>query len=202
MNVYRSTAKVRSSVKRVLFVSNKQGAARQVVEEACSLLGVDLEIVGGDRRVVDVVPHYNSADVVIGIGLVVLEASSCDRPVINFDYQGGEGPVSDDNVYDLRSHNFSGRRRRLWYTSDGLAGSILRTHAGYTSLLPYLRVEHDVSSVANRYLELAANFRSKQFASSRHALASAILRSSRKFSSVRLTSGVSRARGFRQTYSL
>lgn len=154
---FRSLRPVNPELRRVAFVSNRQGRARAIVEEACDMLGVDLRIVGGDSATTDVREAFNWADLVIAVARTALEAMSCERNVICFDWLGGAGPVTLNTVTRLSLENFGGHidpARAAWYSPQQLA-SLMSCYDPSLSLRPYVLENHSRSLVVGRYLSLA-----------------------------------------------
>lgn len=104
---------INEELKNVLIISNYMGRKPEyikLVEECCTELNLNLEIIGdAGKRVPDTRPYIEKADLCIALGRCAMESMSMGRNLIVFDYQGLEGFVSYDNYFDIRKKNFSGR---------------------------------------------------------------------------------------------
>lgn len=152
---FRPIRRVNDELRRVLFLSNHQGHAREVIEETCSRLGLELVIHGQDNKRLDTERLMNEVDLVIGLGRVVYEAMACERNVLVYDYLGGDGWATPESMMSFRRRNCSGRTNKLTYTVDTLT----REFENYDpSLGPKLReyvvANNDVESIAKEYLAL------------------------------------------------
>lgn len=185
---FRSLTQPNKSLKRVAFVSNRQGRARAVVEEACSQMGVQLRVVGAETSTRDVVEVYNWADLVIGVARCALEAMACERNVICFDWVGGAGLATEQTVVRLGRTNFGGHmtsRDATWYSAGELV-NLMQQYDPTRSLRPYVEANHRPDLVATQYLELAEASRTGQSSLTR-SLRTAVLRGPRQLSSVEVT---------------
>ena len=57
----------------------------------------------------DLASRLNEADIVFTLGRGAIETMMCGRIPIIFDYQGGDGMVTPENIHELMTCNFSGR---------------------------------------------------------------------------------------------
>lgn len=141
---------VNEKLTNVLFLSNYQGDALKVISDAT--VGYNLEILGGQTRK-NALELIQWADLVIGLGRSALEAMSCGRNVIVYDYAGAEGYVTPKTMMDFRTHNCSGRNRRLKLTVDDLK----KMYAMYdprNSMRDYILNHNNVRIIAQEYLSL------------------------------------------------
>ena len=84
-----------------------------VVQKACEALNIQCRHIGEKPGVIDqnnVAEELNKADIVFTLGRGVIETMMCGKIPIVYDYQGGDGMVTPENIHELMSHNFSGRR--------------------------------------------------------------------------------------------
>ncbi|MGD8215859.1 hypothetical protein [Aestuariimicrobium sp. Y1814] len=127
---------------RALFLSNKQGAARQLIEEACRLAGLELRVVGGATAVDDPVEALNWADVVFSIGRGVIEAMACNRNVFVLDLYGAKGYVNHENVERMRMDSYSGLLDSSWPDAETLAAQLLAGYDPALRMRSYVEAEH------------------------------------------------------------
>lgn len=160
---FRPLSAPSTTLKRLAFVSNRQGDARPLIEAAAGELGVELRIVGKENAVSDPLDVYNWADMVIGIARVAMEALACGRNVLAMDYLGNHGLASPQGMAQLRSSNYGGHARGTWPTVRELADQI----AAYDpdlSLRDEIENHHDPTRVATQYLDLHASSRPSRVA--------------------------------------
>jgi hypothetical protein len=148
---FRPVRPVNDQLRRILFLSTHQGEALPVVQAAAR--GYELEVLGRGAVTGDVPAAINRADLVVGLGRSAVEAMACGRNVVVFDYRGGDGMVTADNVDLLKRRNFSGRTHQRWFTADELRAEFERYDPA-VNLRPYVLAEHEVSAVARAYLSL------------------------------------------------
>lgn len=175
------------SLRKIAFVSNRQGAARPLVEAASALLpNVELRIVGMNQGVANPEVVYNWADLVIGIARTAMEALACGRNVIALDYMGMHGLVTEDNMGQMREHNFGGHAQGTWPTPEELATEI-RRYDPQRNLRDKIVADHTPQGIAQSYLNLAATV---------HPSTSAALirHGPRLLTSPKITSGISTIR--------
>ena len=86
--------------------------------EACKVLDIKCRRIGEKPGMIDqnnIADELNKADLVFTLGRGVIETMMCGKIPIVFDYQGGDGMVTPENIHDLMTHNFSGRLYRGQY---------------------------------------------------------------------------------------
>ena len=115
-----------------------------IIREACETLGIKATFLGG--RFGEVTPsqlplHINSADIVFSLGRGAIEAMMCARVPIVFDYLGGDGMVTPENLRDLMTCNFSGRRYGKDYTADDLVSEMQKYRSANGAALRALALE-------------------------------------------------------------
>lgn len=198
---YRSSRPPNPTLQRVAFVSNRQGRARPAVEAACRQLGVELRIVGDRTKTRDVVSVYNWADLVIGVARTALEALSCERNVICFDWVGGAGLVTESSVDEMSLSNFGGHldpSESDWYSPEELARLMCQYDSG-RSLRWYVLERHHPSVVVDEYLRTAQEAASRRNAMLR-TVNKGIRRGPKQLTSIQITrSLISIRRGISRT---
>src|SRR6266850_1535353 len=116
----------------------------KIISEACAKLGITARFLGGRFGAVaptELPLHINNADIVFSLGRGAIEAMMCGRIPIIFDYLGGDGMVTPENVRELMSCNFSGRRYGRDYTVDDLVSEIQKYRSGNGPSLRALSLE-------------------------------------------------------------
>ncbi len=141
------------SLRRVAFVSNRQGGALPILTEACESLNVELRVVGKDSAVDDPKDVYNWADVVVGIARVAMEALACGRNVLCFDYMGYHGWVTPESMNDMRYSNFGGHAKGTWPSAESVASALASYDADLDLRQEIVNVNHP-EMVARQYLQL------------------------------------------------
>lgn len=110
--------------------------------KACATLGIRCRRIGerpGALHQDAVAGQINKADIVFTLGRGAIETMMCGRIPIIYDYQGGDGMVTPENIHQLMRCNFSGRLHGVAYTVQQLVeeikkynpenGILLRSHA-------------------------------------------------------------------------
>lgn len=154
---FRPERPLPSAPGRVAFVSNRQGEARHILEEACAIAGLELRVVGRETAVADPQPIYQWADIVVGIARVAVEALAAGRNVMCFDYQGYHGMAQAQALPRLWESNFGGHALGMWPTPVAVANALINEYSPVRDLRPQLREQHDPDRVVRSYLELAAS---------------------------------------------
>lgn len=152
---FKSTRPINSTIKKVLFSSNYQGYAKNVVIHTCQELGIELEIIGGYNRVSNIVEKINEADLVIGLGRTAYEAMACERNVIIFDYNGADGIATPESLLEFRRNNCSGRRYRKMFTVEDLKNEFSKySQENGKRLREYILENNNAKKIVKQYLEL------------------------------------------------
>ena len=118
---------------RALIISARLDEQREnIIREACALCGISPTFHGGRFGEID--PSHlplliNNADIVFSLGRGAIEAMMCGRIPVVFDYLGGDGMVTPDNLQELMTCNFSGRLCGRGYTVDELVSEIKKYRA-------------------------------------------------------------------------
>lgn len=137
----------------VMFLSNYGWKVEEVIQHAT--VGLKLVRIGGDVRVPNIRDYIKEADLVIALGRCVYESLSMGRNVVIYDYQGGDGFVTPENIYLFRQRNCSGRTNRLRYTPEQLRAEIDKYDPSFgTFFSRYILGEHDVRRAVDKYLSL------------------------------------------------
>nr|WDS96101.1 hypothetical protein mcr_00141 [Micrococcus sp.] len=153
-NHFRSETGPSPRLRKIAFVSNRQGRALPLVQEAVGRLGLELRVVGKETAVKDPVEVYQWADLVIGIARVAMEALACGRNVLALDYMGFHGLIDRDNVQRLMHSNYGGHAHGEWPTVNVLMEE-MRRYDARMDLRDHVQEYHHPSAVAGAYLDLA-----------------------------------------------
>lgn len=152
---FYSTRPINNKIKKVLFSSNYQGYARDVIIQTCQELGIELEIIGANNRVNNVAEKINEADLVIGLGRTAYEAMACERNVIIFDYNGADGFATPENLIEFRKNNCSGRRYKKHFTIEDLKQEFNKYSVeNGKRLREYILENNNSEKIVKQYLEL------------------------------------------------
>lgn len=143
---------VNPTLKNVLFMSNYQGGARNIIEQACKDMGLELRIFGKDGQT-DAKTAMGWADLVIGLGRTAYEAMSMNKNVIIFDYNGADGFADPVSLTDFRRNNCSGRYNKLKLTVEDLKKLLSKYNPNLT-LRNYILANNDVRDITEQYLGL------------------------------------------------
>jgi len=157
LNFYKSTIAPNKVIKKVLFASNYKGTAFKIVVNAFKGMDVDIRRVGGRGNQTFLMKEaYNWADLVIGLGRTAYEAMACERNVIIFDYNGGDGFVTPENLLEFRKNNCSGRREKIFYSPMGLLYEAKRYNSSRGRILrDFIKTHNSSSLIAKQLLEYA-----------------------------------------------
>jgi len=140
------TGPIRPQPRTALVLSYRVGVDEEcAIRAACERLNIECAFVGGRFGTVgqDLLPRYiNEADIVFSLGRGAIECMLCGRIPIIFDYQGGDGMVTPDNITELMKCNFSGRRYRIHYTVDQLVDEICRYRAEHGGTLRSIALQY------------------------------------------------------------
>ena len=149
-DLFKPTKPVNKELTNILVISNNP-INKQLVENAC--VGYNLRFIGGENRVDNPQDHINWADLVITLGRGCYEALACNRNVLIYDYNGGDGMVNKTNIYEYRKNNCSGRYNRYKWTAEQLKQQ-LNLYNPDLKMRDYILKEHSVKSVVDSYLSL------------------------------------------------
>lgn len=145
------TRKVHKKLENVLFMSNYQGKAREVIKTACE--GLNLRIWGQSNQTSDAVTEMNWADLVIGLGRTAYEAMSLNRNVIIYDYNGADGFATEELLLEARKNNCSGRRFKKDLDANDLK-NLFANYNPHLQLRDYILQNNNVTNIAQAYLSL------------------------------------------------
>lgn len=111
---FRPGAPIAPRPRRALILSYRMdGDTEERIRRAASKIRMRVRRVGRGRRLKrNVIHHIRAADLCITGGRGVLEAMACGRAVIVHDYRHGDGMITRENVSEIATCNFSGRKRR------------------------------------------------------------------------------------------
>jgi glycosyltransferase involved in cell wall biosynthesis len=143
---FKSMTPLHRHVERILFMSSRyQDKNLLVVKAAAQKVGAKLTILGKRHKTIHVEKYINRSDIVITLSRGAMESMACGRPVVIYDYQGGEGLITARNCKTLMKCNFSGRTLHVDYTPAQLVAEIKKYKP---SLGPASR------AIAERYFDI------------------------------------------------
>jgi len=127
---FSPTEPIRERPRSALIYSYKMDPDRIAkIMKACAALDIRCRHIGerpGAIHQDDLADRMNEADIVFTLGRGAIETMMCGRIPIVFDYQGGDGMVTPENIRELMTCNFSGRLHRLDYSVEELIDEIRR----------------------------------------------------------------------------
>ncbi|MBD5400731.1 hypothetical protein HDR61_03235 [bacterium] len=92
--------------------------------------GIDVVMYGNATKPVDITPQILAQyDAVVTIGKTVQYALAMGIPVYNYDYFGGSGYITPENIDEEQAHNFSGRSHFTKKTGTEIADEIMKDFA-------------------------------------------------------------------------
>ncbi|MDP3830647.1 MAG: glycosyltransferase, partial [Ignavibacteriaceae bacterium] len=119
---------INETPKNGLVVSNKISDEKlEIIQKTCRLLDIDLRIVGGRNGETNqdtLREMIQESDIIFSIGRGVIEAIFSGRAAVVFDYEGGDGMVTPDNILKLMEFNFSGRMSKTQFNVQGLTDEV------------------------------------------------------------------------------
>jgi hypothetical protein len=113
---------------RALMLSNNPVEDRwRVLESACAQAGLTLARTGGVfHQSHDVRASLDGAEVVIGYGRAILEAMSCGRAAYVYDWNGGEGWVTEETYPAIEADGIAGRSAARVIDAEQLVADLRR----------------------------------------------------------------------------
>tara|TARA_R110002020_G_scaffold178229_3_gene371148 strand:- start:976 stop:1437 length:462 start_codon:yes stop_codon:yes gene_type:complete len=144
--------------------------ANDIVKKSCELLSLEfvgwtepspyIEYSNKETTTFAVEKEINKADIVVGLGRIVLESLACGRQPIVFDdriYQGnvGDGIVTPNNIDDLAIYNFSGRYSNKLFSVDDMVEELKKYDSSHSNFFRnYILENFNVIDSIDRYLLL------------------------------------------------
>ena len=117
--------------RRALLLSNTPHGDRiGMLEEACAAAGIELRSLGGLRgQTSDPREALHGADVVIGYGRSILEGMACGRAAYVYDWNGGDGWITEESYPAIEADGIAGRSGRSIVDKDRLVEDLRRYSA-------------------------------------------------------------------------
>jgi len=125
---FRSKNNVNEKLRNLLVISNHYvQEVKEIVEKVAKELDLRVEHIGlPENSVTNVENYINNSDMVITLGRGALEAMSCERNLIVYDMHGGDGFVNEENFFEIRKNNFSGRKYKKQYSVESFRNELLK----------------------------------------------------------------------------
>jgi hypothetical protein len=119
---------IRDKPERLLFISNHtRWRTHKCIKKACDILKIDFRHLGFETKWrFNVEDYINEADIVVSLSRGILEAMSCERPVIVYEKRKGDGYIDQRTYQKSRVNNFSGRAFDIKFTPETLIEEILK----------------------------------------------------------------------------
>ncbi len=115
-----------------------------LVMKACKTLDIECRRIGEKPGAIlqDDLPNWlNEADIVFTLGRGAIETMMCGKIPIIFDYHGGDGMVTPQNIDELMMCNFSGRLYGRQYNVEEMITEIKRYDPENASILQRKAIE-------------------------------------------------------------
>jgi len=139
--------------KKLLFLSNHNDKnVIKVIKNSCRELRIEYIKVGLlDNPRENVEDYINEADIVVTLGRGALEAMACERNVIVYDMNGGDGIVTPENFFELSDKNFSGTIFRYQYDKKLFVVELKKYNRGNGRILRnYVKKNYNSSLVISK----------------------------------------------------
>jgi O-antigen biosynthesis protein len=119
---FRPETSLRPKPQRLLVISERMDSGtRAIVAQAAQRLQMQMRSIGEPGKVCEYPEQeINQADIVLSLGRGIIEAMACGRAALVYDYLGGDGMVTPENIDEIQKCNFSGRRFARRYTVEDL----------------------------------------------------------------------------------
>jgi hypothetical protein len=143
--------------RRALLLSNTPHGDRiGMLEAACAEIGLELSRVGGLRgQTSDPREALHAADVVIGYGRSVLEGMACGRAAYVYDWNGGDGWMTQESYPAIEADGIAGRSGQSIVDKDRLVADLRRYSAQMGPVNHDLVIGHHRANVhAQELIEL------------------------------------------------
>ena len=155
---FRPSVKINEQPQKLLLLSNRYTEnVKNVLEEVALKMDMKFKIIGqSQNNVWNVEKEILESDIVVSLGRGILEAMSCGRLPIVFDYNGGDGIVTENNYYLFRKKNFSGRFCNINFTAEQIIKLISESYKSEVieKNLKLAIQFHDIKVIASEYFEL------------------------------------------------
>lgn len=155
-SVYKNTKKAKTSPRKILIISNHYEAdVKDKIEHVAKILNLKTTHVGlPENPVKNIKKAIDNSDIIVSLGRGAIEAIACGRNVIVYDIHGADGMVDEDNYFELRKNNFSGRRYAKTYNLKELKKEIEKYNPETPAkLIKYINEYHNKDKTI-RTLEL------------------------------------------------
>lgn len=164
-NRFYSQKPINKQPSRLMILSNHFDIQmRKVIEKSCRDLGIKVFHVGlPENPVINVEDYINKSDIVVTLGRGALEAMACERNVIIFDRNGGDGFVNENNFYEIEKYHFSGKTYGCKYTAEEFKKEILKYDFNQGKILRKLiKKEYSLNVIINKFEKIYNEIRKEK----------------------------------------
>lgn len=102
-------------------------------------MNINVKIYGEGNNILVTPQILNKYDVIITIGKTVQYALSMGIPVYNYDYLGGVGYISVENIDDEEFYNFSGRSRNRKVSAKTIVSEVIQNYEKIKNQMPEIQ---------------------------------------------------------------
>jgi hypothetical protein len=98
---FTPTAPIGERPRRAVAISNYlTGVRQEIIERACAIAGIELELYGANQRRTALEPQIeiNRSDIVFGKGRAAMEGMACGRAVYVYDFVGSDGWITPEKL--------------------------------------------------------------------------------------------------------
>jgi len=143
---FRPSRKISNTPRSAIIYSYRiDNSTVATIQRACEIVGIQCRRIGEKPGVLhqdDVTAQINEAEIVFTLGRGAIETMMCGKIPIIYDYLGGDGMVTPENIQELMRCNFSGRLHGVSYTVQQLIEEINKFKPESGPELRRLALEH------------------------------------------------------------
>ncbi len=151
---------------RALIISSRMDMKKEkIIKKTLEKLHIKYKFIGHrfDWIPYNQLPKYlNEADIIFSLGRGAMEAMMSGRIPIVYDYLGGDGMVTPENIGEIMKNNFSGRKYHIKFTVDSLTEEIKKYKKENGKILKkiatdYFGAQEKIEELINIYKEVESS---------------------------------------------